>query len=63
MSRAARFWNRFAGRCAARPIKDVAACEALLENVAVRLKPDDRVPEVGCGTGGTAIRLAEGVAQ
>lgn len=63
MSGAARFWNRFADRYAARPIKDVAAYEALLEDVAARLKPDDRVLEIGCGTGGTAIRLAEGVAQ
>lgn len=63
MSRAARFWNRFADRYAARPIKDVAAYEALLADVAARLKPEDRVLEIGCGTGGTAIRLAGGVAQ
>lgn len=63
MSGAARFWNRFAARYAARPIKDVAAYEALLEDVAARLKPDDRVLEIGCGTGGTAIRLATGVAR
>lgn len=63
MSRAARFWNRFADRYAARPIKDVAAYEALLADVATRLKPEDRVLEIGCGTGGTAIRLAGGVAQ
>jgi cyclopropane fatty-acyl-phospholipid synthase-like methyltransferase len=63
MSGAARFWNRFADRYAARPIKDVAAYEALLEDVAARLKPDDWVLEIGCGTGGTAIRLAKGVAQ
>lgn len=63
MSGAARFWNRFADRYAARPIKDVAAYEALLEDVAARLKPDNRVLEIGCGTGGTAIRLAERVAQ
>jgi cyclopropane fatty-acyl-phospholipid synthase-like methyltransferase len=63
MSGAARFWNRFADRYAARPIKDVAAYEALLKDVAARLKPDNRVLEIGCGTGGTAIRLAEEVAQ
>ena len=63
MSRAALFWNRFADRYAARPIKDVAAYEALLADVAARLKPEDCVLEIGCGTGGTAIRLAQGVAQ
>lgn len=63
MSAAVRFWNRFAERYAARPIKDVAAYEALLSDVAGRLTPKDRVLEIGCGTGGTAIRLASGVAQ
>lgn len=58
-----RFWNRFAARYAARPIKDVAAYEAMLADVATRLRPADRVLELGCGTGGTAIRLAPGVAE
>lgn len=57
------FWNRFADRYAARPIKDTAAYEALLADVAGRLHPTDRVLEIGCGTGGTAIRLAPVVAQ
>ncbi len=56
-----RFWNKFADRYAARPIKDVAAYEALLADVASRLHGSDRVLEIGCGTGGTAIRLAHGV--
>ncbi|RGP36398.1 class I SAM-dependent methyltransferase [Pseudotabrizicola alkalilacus] len=59
----ARFWNRFADRYAARPIKDVAAYEALLSDVAARLRKTDRVLEIGCGTGGTAIRLAPHVSQ
>jgi len=41
----------------------VAAYEAMLADVASHLKPSDRVLELGCGTGGTAIRLAVGVAH
>jgi cyclopropane fatty-acyl-phospholipid synthase-like methyltransferase len=58
-----RFWNRIAARYAARPLKNVPAYEAMLDAVAQRLKPADRVLEIGCGTGGTAIRLAPGVAH
>ncbi|MCA1969404.1 MAG: class I SAM-dependent methyltransferase [Rhizobium sp.] len=62
-SKQQKFWNRIAGRYAARPLKDVAAYEAMLADVASHLKPSDRVLELGCGTGGTAIRLAVGVAH
>ena len=58
-----RFWNRIAARYAARPLKNVPAYEAMLADVAARLKDTDRVLELGCGTGGTAIRLAPNVAQ
>lgn len=57
------FWDRMAERYAARPIKDVAAYEAMLADAAGRLSPSDRVLEIGCGTGGTAIRLAPAVAH
>ena len=58
-----RFWNRVAARYAARPLKNVTAYEAMLADVASRLKDTDAVLEIGCGTGGTAIRLSAGVAQ
>jgi cyclopropane fatty-acyl-phospholipid synthase-like methyltransferase len=61
-SKGARFWNRFANRYAARPIKDTAAYEALVADVAARLRPTDHVLEIGCGTGGMAIRLAPSAA-
>ncbi|WP_022723862.1 class I SAM-dependent methyltransferase [Rhodopseudomonas sp. B29] len=64
MSEASRqFWDKMAERYAARPIKDVAAYEAMLADVATRLSPTDRVLEIGCGTGGAAIRLGGGVAR
>lgn len=62
-SKQRKFWNRVAGRYAARPLKDVAAYEAMLADVAYRLKSTDRVLELGCGTGGTAIHLAPGVSH
>ncbi len=58
LSKQQKFWNRIAGRYAARPLKDVAAYDAMIGDVASRLKPGDHVLELGCGTGGTAIRLA-----
>lgn len=58
-----KFWNRFADRYAARPIKDPAAYQAMLTEAASRLSLSDRVLEIGCGTGSIAIRLAPHVAE
>lgn len=63
LSKQQKFWNRIAGRYAARPLKDVPAYDAMIGDVASRLKPGDHVLELGCGTGGTAIRLAPHVSQ
>ena len=52
-----------AARYAARPFKNVPAYEGMLTDVASRLKGTDTVLEIGCGTGGTAIRLGLGVSQ
>jgi len=52
------FWDRLAQKYAAQPIRDAAAYELTLERVASYLKPTDRVLELGCGTGSTALKLA-----
>ena len=62
-TRQRRFWDRIAARYAVRPLKNVAAYEAMLSDIALHLLPDDGVLELGCGTGGTAIRLAPLVAH
>jgi SAM-dependent methyltransferase len=62
-ARQRRFWDRIAARYAARPLKNVAAYEAMLSDIAGYLRSYHRVLELGCGTGGTAIRLAPLVAQ
>jgi SAM-dependent methyltransferase len=54
-----RFWDRRATAYAAQPIPDEAAYERTLERVRAHLTPTDRVLELGCGTGTTALKLAE----
>ncbi|SHI89555.1 class I SAM-dependent methyltransferase [Wenxinia saemankumensis] len=51
-------WDRIARSYAARPVADPAAWEATLERVRAWLKPTDRVLELGCGTGSSALKLA-----
>ncbi|MCP9629623.1 class I SAM-dependent methyltransferase [Rhodopseudomonas palustris] len=61
--RSTQFWDKVAERYAARPIKDIAAYEAMLSDAASWLSSTDEVLEIGCGTGGTAIRLAPHVTR
>lgn len=57
----ARFWDRISKKYARDTIADQGGYERTLERTRGLLKPDDRVLELGCGTGSTALRLAGGV--
>jgi ubiquinone/menaquinone biosynthesis C-methylase UbiE len=58
MTTDAQFWNRIARKYAKDPIKNMTAYEATMTRVEALLSPQDKVLEVGCGTGPTALRLA-----
>jgi ubiquinone/menaquinone biosynthesis C-methylase UbiE len=58
----ARFWDRTSGRYARSSIADPAGYERTLDRTRELLTSRDRVLELGCGTGSTALRLA-GCAQ
>lgn len=59
----ARFWDRASRRYAKARIGDERGYERTLERTRALLAPEARVLELGCGTGSTALRLADGVAR
>ena len=52
-----RFWDKHAEGYAKRPVKNVPAYEQTLERARAYLTRNDRVLELGCGTGTTALKL------
>ncbi|QDI76894.1 MULTISPECIES: class I SAM-dependent methyltransferase [Leisingera] len=63
MTADARFWDRIAPKYANAPIRDLDAYRYTLERTRSYLKGSDRVLELGCGTGSTAIALAASAAE
>lgn len=61
MKSAAQFWDGVSVKYAKQPISNIDAYTATLERTQSYLKADDRVLEVGCGTGTTALRLSDAV--
>ena len=57
----AQFWDRISRKYAKKAIADKGGYERTLDATRALLKPDDRVLELGCGTGSTALQLAGGV--
>ena len=57
------FWDKIAPKYAKKPVADPAAYEAKLDRVRALLRAEDRVLEIGCGTGSTALTLAPNVAE
>ncbi|MEM7570480.1 MAG: class I SAM-dependent methyltransferase [Pseudomonadota bacterium] len=58
MTNDARFWDKTAPKYFKQPIRDEAAYERKLEMTRRYLTPETRLLELGCGTGGTAIKHA-----
>ncbi|MGV1761478.1 class I SAM-dependent methyltransferase [Rhizobium sp. A22-96] len=54
----ARFWDRASSNYAKGAIADQAGYERTLESTRALLNSGDRILELGCGTGTTALRLA-----
>jgi ubiquinone/menaquinone biosynthesis C-methylase UbiE len=57
MTPSTRFWDKAARKYAASPVKNEDAYRKTLARTVEHLGPEDRVLELGCGTGSTALIL------
>ncbi len=57
------FWDRIAAKYARKPVEDPQAFERKIAVTLARMKPQDVVLDIGCGTGSLALRLAPFAAQ
>lgn len=63
MSNDAKFWDKTAKKYAASPIKNIEAYNQTLDRTKTYLSSESQVLEIGCGTGSTALLLADSVAH
>lgn len=57
------FWDKLARRYSRQPVADEAAYANTLERTRSYVGAEDRVLEIGCGTGSTALKLADACSQ
>lgn len=63
MQATAKYWDGIAQKYAKSPIGDMQAYEYTLGRTRSYLKDSDLALELGCGTGSTAIKLADAIAE
>jgi len=63
MTTPAAFWDNIAEKYAAQPIKNMSAYQETLVRTRAYLSQDQGVLEIGCGTGTTALNLADDVGR
>lgn len=59
MSNAEAFWNKVAFKYSRKPIKNIRAYKQTMQRTLSYLSGQDKVLEIGCGTGSTALLLAD----